>query len=172
MDPANASNASDDSDADVTNSMHTSSAHPTNGTDEDDADAVDADAFQQLSQGDVLSTNATEIAVDRPHDVLEGPEQSIEFDSQFTDTSSVVVDTFPYGNPGAPIPHMPEGPSPCEQFQATEGERWAPFWSQRDWDVARWIKSHSTTSSAVDRLLALPEVCADHLTLYNPYSVL
>jgi len=61
------------------------------------ADAVDADAFQQLSQGDgdLTTTIASEIAVDRPPDILEGhPEQSIEFDSHFSDTSSVVVDQF------------------------------------------------------------------------------
>jgi len=142
--------------------MDTSDAHPTNGVDVEVADAVDADAFQQLSQGDgdLTTTIASEIAVDRPPDILEGhPEQSIEFDSHFSDTSSVVVDRFPFGNPGAPIPGIPQGPSSYEQFQATHGETWAPFRSQRDWDIACWVKTHSTTSSAVAELLAIPEVC-------------
>ena len=66
------------------------------------------------------------------------------------------MESFPFGNPGAPIPGMPEEPS-YEQSHATP---WAPFWSQCDWDIARWAKMHSTTSSAVADLLALPDVCA------------
>ncbi|KAN0103997.1 hypothetical protein V8E52_011427 [Russula decolorans] len=106
-----------------------------------------------------MSTYPSEIAVDRPPDVLEVPaEQSIEFESHFSDTSSVVVDTFPFGNPGAPIPGVPQGRSSYELFQVTQEGIWAPFRSQRDWDIARWTKTHSTTSSAVADLLAIPEV--------------
>ena len=144
--------------------MDMSNAHATDDMDADAADAVEPDVFQQLSQGDgdLTMTTACEIAVNRPPDVPpEGPaEQSIEFDSHFSDTSSVVVDIFPFGNPGAPIPDMPQGPSSYEQFQATHGETWAPFRSQRDWDIAHWAKTHSMTSSAVAELLAIPEVCA------------
>ena len=147
----------------VTNSMGMSDTPATNLIDADPADAMDANVFQQLAQGDgdLTTPTACEIAVDRPSDLPEGSaEQSIEFDSHFSDTSSVVVDTFPFGNPGAPIPGMPQGPSSYEEFQATHGETWAPFQSQRDWDVARWAKTHSTTSSAVAELLAIPDVCA------------
>ena len=118
-------------------------------------DARDIHAFQLESQGDVAMTIDGEIAVDRRPDVPECPgEESIEFNSRFSFTSSVVVEGFPFGNPGAPIPGMPQGPS-YEQFRATP---WAPFQSQRDWDIARWAKTHSTTSSAVADLLALPDV--------------
>jgi hypothetical protein len=164
-DPQSASDTSDVSDADVTNTMDTSDTHRASGVDVGAAaDAVDADVFQQLSQGDVdlMSTYPSEIAVDRPPDVLEVPaEQSIEFESHFSDTSSVVVDTFPFGNPGAPIPGVPQGRSSYELFQVTQEGIWAPFRSQRDWDIARWTKTHSTTSSAVADLLAIPEVCAN-----------
>lgn len=44
----------------------------------------------------------SEIAIDRPDDDL--LEQTIEFISHFSETLSVIVDTFPFGNPGAPIP--------------------------------------------------------------------
>jgi hypothetical protein len=157
---------------DLTNSMDTSDAHPANGVDMA-ADATDAEAFLLLSQGDgdLMSTDACEIPVmvdslpdvDSPPDDLdaEGPaEQSIEFDSNFSDASSVAVDSFPFGNPGAPIPGVPQEPSSYEQFRATQGNIWAPFRSQRDWDIARWAKTHGTTSSAVAELLALPGVSA------------
>ena len=135
-----------DADSDATSSM-------------DARDARDVHAFQPLSQGDahLTTTNACEIAVDRPPDVLEAPgEDSIEFDSRFSSTSSVLVESFPFGNPGAPIPGMPEEPS----YKQSHATPWAPFRSQRDWDIARWAKMHSTTSSAVADLLALPDVCA------------
>jgi hypothetical protein len=168
-DPPDASDASDASNANITNPMDT---HAANGdslsVDVDTADATDADAFQVLSQGDrdLTTTNACKIAVDRPPDVLEGlTEPSIEFDSSFSDTSSVVVDVFPFGNPGAPIPGVPRGCTSYEQFQATLGNsNWAPFRSQRDWDIARWAKTHSISSSAVDELLAIPEVCSTQLS--------
>jgi hypothetical protein len=84
-------------------------------------------------------------------------ELSIEYEAQFSDTSSVVVDCFPFGNPGAPV----QGPTANTEIQARpEDPNWAPFHSQLDWDVARWAKTHSTTSSAVDELLAIPGVCA------------
>ena len=164
VDAINADNA----DADNVDAIDADNADANNSdaidADHADADAIDAHAFQQLSQGDLdlMSTNATEIAVDRPSDVLEVPaEQSIEFNSHFSDTSLVVVDVFPFGKPGAPIPGVPQGRSSYDVYQATQGGNWAPFQSQRDWDVARWAKMHGTTSSAVADLFAIPEVCAD-----------
>ncbi|KAN0111330.1 hypothetical protein V8E52_008605 [Russula decolorans] len=144
-DPQSASDTSDVSDADVTNTMDTSDAHRASGVDVGDVD--------------LISTYPSEIAVDRPPDVLEVPaKQLIEFESHFSDTSSVVVDAFPFGNPGAPIPGVPQGRSSYELFQVTQEGIWAPFRSQRDWDIARWTKTHSTTSLAVANLLAIPEV--------------
>jgi len=126
--------------------------------------ATDTHAFEELSQGDRLltTTNIDEIAADNPSNVPDGlGERSVEFESRFSDTSTVVVDRFPFGNPGAPIPGAAQGQSSYTQFRATQGDStWAPFQSQRDWDVARWAKTHGTTSSAVDEFLAIPEVCA------------
>jgi hypothetical protein len=128
-----------------------------------DTDASDPDVFQQESQVDGLltETNTGEIAVDEPSDISDSlAEQSFEFQSHFSDTSTVVVDRFPFGNPGAPIPGATQGPSFNDLYRATHGDSmWAPFQSRRDWVVAHWAKTHSTTSSAVDDFLALPEVC-------------
>lgn len=138
---------------------------PPNGTNSaSPANVTDANAFQEVSQGDVHLITPDQIPVDRPpsdilEDLAEQPE-TIEFDSYFLETSSVVIDVFPFGNPGAAIPGMPPGSSFYEPSQATQGDSiWAPFQSKRDWDMARWVKTHSTTSSAVAELLAMPEVC-------------
>ena len=99
------------------------------GTYDTDTDNSNSDATSSMDARD-----ACQITADTPPDVLEGSgEGSIEFNSQFSSTSSVIVECFPFGNPGAPISGMPQGPS-YGQFQATP---YAPFWSQRDWDIAR-----------------------------------
>ena len=98
-------------------------------------------------------TNTGEIAVDEP-DVPEGlAEHSIEFESRFTDTA--VIEPFPFGNPGAPIPGATQGPTLYDS-----DSNWAPFKSRRDWKIAHWAKTEKTTSSAVDRLLPVIEVSA------------
>jgi hypothetical protein len=162
-------NASGANNANAANSTITYDVHPANGVDLDAADVTDADAFQELSRGDghLTTTNACEIAAETPSDVLEdAAEQSIEFESNFSGTSSVVIDIFPFGNPGAPIPGMPQGHSSYTRFQATQGDAvWAPFQSQRDWVIARWAKTHRTTSSAVNELLAFSDVCAARFCL-------
>lgn len=126
------------------------------------AEVTDDNAIHELSQGDDPShaTNAFENAVDGPSVDLEGlAEPSIEFGSHFSDASTVVVEVFPFGKPGAPIPDMPQGPSLYERVQAIPGGSiWTPFQSKWDWDAARWAKTHSTTSSAVSDFLRI--VCS------------
>jgi hypothetical protein len=69
---------------------------------------------------------------------------------------TVIIERFPFGLPGAPIVGLPEsatlnGPSHGDSI-------WAPFRSQRDWEIARWAKMRGPTSSAFGDLLAIPEV--------------
>jgi hypothetical protein len=119
---------------------------------------MDVDAAEGMNM-----TDPCKIAVNRPPDDLGGPVyHSIEFESNFSDASSVVINTFLFGNPGAPIPGLPQDPSPYKQFQAMLGETWTPFKSQHDWDLAHWAKTRNISSSAVDELLAIlvPEVWA------------
>ena len=162
--PPDAADTSGIDNADDNNSTITYDAHPPDGDNLDTADVTDANAFQELSQGGghPMLTDTCEIAVDSAPDILENDgEQSIEFESNFSRTSSVVVEVFPFGSPGAPIPGMPPGRSSHVWFQDTqEDSTWAPFKSERDWVMARWAKTYGTTSSAVDAVLALPEVCA------------
>ena len=70
----------------------------------------------------------------------------------------LVVDHFALGHTGAPIPGALPEPSPYHNFPEQGTSEWAPFSSQCDWGVAHWAKIHSITASAVDALLAIPEV--------------
>jgi hypothetical protein len=71
----------------------------------------------------------------------------------------LVIDRFPHGNPGAPIPGARQGSYQRSQ-EAFGASVWAPFRSQCDWEVARWAKMRGPTSSAMQDLLAIPEVRA------------
>ncbi len=132
----------------------------------DSTDVTDADMFEELSRGNgpSITTILNQPPID---DTLEVPEDPIEEIPQIEMQNSemaltVVVDRFPSGNPGAPIPGLPQGPSAYESYQATASDSvWAPFHSQCDWKFAHWAKTCGPTSSAVMELLAIPEVHRD-----------
>lgn len=130
----------------------------------DPADVVDADAFEALvSQGNNFptATNPDQRAVDGVDATLEDPDEGFRINSDDSDaepTSTVTVDRFPFGSPGAPIPGRPPGPSTYESQVTLAASAWAPFRSQCDWELARWAKMRSPTSSAMTDLLAIPTV--------------
>jgi len=71
-----------------------------------DADTPDTNAFEALSQGAglLMTANTGKIAMDEPSNMPEArTEHLIESESHFSDTSTVIIDYFPFGNPGAPI---------------------------------------------------------------------
>jgi hypothetical protein len=79
--------------------------------------------------------------------------------------SQLIIDQFPYGSPGAPIPEGPQGTSLYQATQDTLGPNiWSPFGSQMDWELARWAKLSGPSASAFTELLAIPEVSA-HVSL-------
>ena len=124
----------------------------------DPADVMDADAFEALSRGETspMATDPDQQAS------LEDPDQQrlrINPDNLDAPTASTItIDQFSFGSPGAPIPGMPPGPSTYESQVTLAASVWAPFRSQCDWDLARWAKMRSPTSSAVTDLLAIPTV--------------
>lgn len=151
--PSDGPSGTNDADANDSTSIDDNPA-----VDLDVADVTDANTFQELTQGDG-ETNSSEIAADRPPDNQEEGEETILIESNSTKTTSVVVDVFPFGDPGAPLPGIPQGLSSNARVHATQGDTvWAPFRSERDWFIARWAKTHSTTSTVVAELLAFPEV--------------
>ena len=49
--------------------------------------------------------------------------------------STLVIDQFPFGNPGMPIPEKPQGSSVYDSWEATSmGSPWAPFQSELGWE--------------------------------------
>jgi len=98
---------------------------------------------------------------------------TIQLDSETT--SGVIIDQFPFGNPGAPTSgtyqDSASNDTGCSALGdlgddvlgdpshgALEDAIWAPFHSKRDWEIACWAKKHNLTSSAIAEFLAIPKV--------------
>ena len=130
----------------------------------DNADITDANAFEILSQHNPTSS-AVYPEMDPPNGELSSappPEHTSPIQSQMGNAetdSTLVVECFPHGQPGALVAGVPQGTTLYESTQDVLGESvWAPFWSQCDWEIACWAKTHGPTSSAVTGLLAIPGV--------------
>jgi hypothetical protein len=64
---------------------------------------------------------------------------SIQLEADDLDPISLIIDQFPFGNPGAPVP----GPyqESCDTGCDALGDSiQAPFLSKHDWDIACWVK--------------------------------
>lgn len=152
----------------------TTGAHTGNNTktaDTDDADTTDADLLELLVNNYNITTNTEQ---DRPVEAQSAvppatppvdsepvsPVHPSQPDGGNSDTNTpLVVDHFPHGSPGAPIPGARQGSYQRSQ-EAFGASVWAPFHSQCDWEVARWAKMRGPTSSAMQDLLAIPGVHA------------
>jgi hypothetical protein len=75
----------------------------------------------------------------------------------------LIIDKFPFGHPGMPI-EGPDSSSGNPNQVDPHGPLWAPFCSELDWKFAQWAKLRGPSSSVLDKLLCLPEVC--HLCPY------
>jgi hypothetical protein len=135
----------------------------------DPDDAIDANVLEALAQ----DFNPSSVNPDQRHSAPSDHTPSTGFGSDdprpppplhpeptnLAGTSPVVVEHFSHGKPGAPIPGEPEGSNVYHGSQETfQSSTWAPFHSQRDWEIARWAKMHGPTSSALADLLAIPGV--------------
>ena len=133
------------------------------------ADVTDADAFEKL-QGhatklpratilDQRSTGGLHIATN-PNQGGFDEQTSLQtnwFEADDPDTTStVVVNQFPFGSLGAPIPGMPHRTSTYEASQDTSMESMlAPFQSKKYWQIACWAKTSDASSSDVGDLLMI-----------------
>lgn len=153
----------------ATNSAHTTDNANAVAADTDDADTTDADLLEFLVNNHSITTNT---AQDRPVEAQSAvppamppieptpPAHPPQPDADTPDSGTpLVIDRFPHGNPGAPIPGACQG-SYQQSQEAFGASVWAPFHSQCDWEVARWAKMRGPTSSAMQDLLAIPGVCA------------
>ena len=145
------------------------------------ADVTDADALEELQlytnelsratildQGRIDGLNAATIPDQEGIGIDEQrSSQTNQNEADDPDTTSiVVVDRFPSGSPGAPIPGMPHGTSTHESWRESMESIWAPFRSQKDWEITHWVKMRGSSSSAVDDFLAIPDVCPYFLSDY------
>ncbi|KAH9069673.1 hypothetical protein EDB83DRAFT_2314068 [Lactarius deliciosus] len=142
----------------------------------DTADITDADVYEQLTH------NAQYFAAypEQERSVEQAsPAQSQSIEPQHPPPISpicsepddlnplpeLVVDRFPYGSAGVPVPGVHQGL--LLHRTSLEGlgtSIWAPFRSQCDWEFAHWAKMRGPTSSAVAALLAVPQL-VDRLEL-------
>jgi hypothetical protein len=97
-----------------------------------------------------------------PEELLPQTEVGDQADASDSESASaVIVEHFPFGEPGAPVPGRAQGPTAFDSQQARFTDSpWAPFRSQLDWDIARWAKLRGPTSTALSELLAVQGVCA------------
>jgi hypothetical protein len=137
----------------------------------DTTDATDADLLEALSNGQPPTANLEQ---DVPVEAQTfAPSASIEpaptpprsptqpEAESLRSAPKIFVERFPLGNPGARLAGIPQGSSIYHSSQATFGaSTWAPFHSQCDWEIAHWAKMHGPSSSAMEELLAIPEVSA------------
>jgi hypothetical protein len=138
----------------------------------DPADATDADLLETLANDHSAPANSEEDhpveaqsqdplapQPDEPWPPAPPPTQP-DADS-LAAPPQIVVDRFPHGSPGAQIPEAPQGSSLYQSSREAFGASvWAPFHSQCDWEIAHWAKMRGPTSSAMEELLAIPEVRA------------
>jgi hypothetical protein len=151
-------------------------ANPANPTDTadpadttDPVDAADADLLEVLTN-DVIGTSLEQdCSILPPSPTPQGsiapeaaPTQHSQQDSNHSDARPpLAIIHLPHGSPGAPVPGAPQGASPYHSRQELFGaNRWAPFQSQCDWEIAHWAKMRGPSASAMEELLAIPEVCA------------
>ena len=134
----------------------------------DSADSDDANTFEILSRGVNVPPAAT-INIDPPNTTLSSappPEDGIGTGTEMgtPHPNALAIVQFPNGCPGAPL-GVDQGLSAYEATYNTLGESiWAPFRSQRDWEVAHWAKMRGPSSTAMTELLAIPEVRNCELT--------
>jgi hypothetical protein len=136
----------------------------------DPSNTADADLLEELSN----NPTATNLEQDRRNEAqspapldpidtqppLVQPTPPSQPDADVSNTMPpLVIDRFPLGTPGAPVPGMHQGSSVYRSSQEVFGAScWAPFHSQCDWEVAYWAKMRGPSSSAMEELLAIPEV--------------
>ncbi|KAH9027327.1 hypothetical protein EDB85DRAFT_2172376 [Lactarius pseudohatsudake] len=136
----------------------------------DPDDTIDADLLELLAQdfncgATVATDHGPPASSGQPQSVRSpspdpGPPLSVQSEHGNLDGQpQLIVETFPLGSPGSPIPGARQGSNVYQSSHELFGSSiWAPFRSQCDWEFTRWAKTRGPTSSAVADLLAIPEV--------------
>ena len=153
---------------------------PANNTTDGDGmpnttDTTDADIFEIITQTrtggfpdlDLTPPNCEQIPSESAESdsLPKNPPNLVEPSSADT-LPQVVVEYFPFGNPGVPINTMQDSSVYESRQEMFGGSVWAPFQSDSDWQVTRWAKINGISSSAVTELLAIPNVCSPPFFFY------
>lgn len=133
----------------------------------DPADVADADTYEELMNSSTTAIFANQTTIGAAPQTPEPMEQDDQSEAGDQDdisppqTPSIhVIDQFSFGNPGMPISEKPQGSSMYGSSEATfTNSVWAPFQSELDWNMARWLKIYGRSSGAVTKLLTIPGVC-------------
>ncbi|KAI9435274.1 hypothetical protein H4582DRAFT_2059536 [Lactarius indigo] len=141
--------------------------------DADTADAMDADVWEALVQEIEATVNADQGHASRVQSsapplsktlqpLTPPPNPPIHDNSDGNTTGSraqVIIDSFPHGIPGTPMPNPFQGQSDYWSHEdVLHTSVWAPFHSQCDWEIVLWAKMRGPTLSALIELLQIPEV--------------
>ncbi|KAH9025638.1 hypothetical protein EDB85DRAFT_2177928 [Lactarius pseudohatsudake] len=117
----------------------------------EDATATCEDAVTDTADADLLAILVQEFD--------HCPAWPLHSEPSDTNGPQLIIDCFPHGSPGAPIPGTLQGSHVYQSSEEVFGSSvWAPFHSQCDWEITRWAKMRGPTSSAVADILAIPEV--------------
>jgi len=132
------------------------------------ADVTIADVFEALEYSNNISMATIPDHSTVDENLGDPEEESVQIDAENSDTTStVVIEQFPSGSPGTPIPDSPWGsPAYASHQDMLADSVWAPFCSQHDWAIVHWAKMSGPTSTAVTELLAIPEVWTLSYLLY------
>ncbi|KAH8986784.1 hypothetical protein EDB86DRAFT_3082630 [Lactarius hatsudake] len=123
------------------------------------ADTADADLLETLVQEFNCSTNdgqGLSASPDQPAQPYSsgsppsGLALPLHSEPSNMNGPRLVVDCFPHGSPGAPIPGTVQGSHVYQSSEETfKSSVWAPFRSQSDWEIACWAKMRGPTSSVL-----------------------
>lgn len=78
-----------------------------------------------------------------------------------TYATEIEIEHFPLTSAGAPIMNGTDQQAYYETYHARMGDAngtYAPFCSKMDWEIAQWVKTHGSSASAVNELLAIDRV--------------
>jgi hypothetical protein len=132
-------------------------------------DVMDADTYEELLRENLSTTNPDQMTppeIPEIPDLTQREDQNEEGNQADVMPMLTVVDKFPFGSPGMPIPDKPRTSTVYESRQATSMDSlWAPFRSELDWNIAQWVKMRGSTSTAVTELLAIPGVRYSHQSI-------
>ena len=137
--------------------------------DPDPVDVADADTYEELMNSNSRTTNADQATIpilDKAPELTEHKDQTRGDHTDFMPPQAMlthVIDQFPFGCLGMPMPNKSKGLSMYETWCATSKDTpWTPFCSELDWNVAQWVKMCGPSSTAATELLAIPGVCVSH----------